>query len=189
MNQISNCRISFLLLALLLFSASIQAQTKTKDIDALYQKYKNRDTIVVTNANGSVKLAVDIALNSNGKPQSIVLTGYVDNVTSAESIIDKLANDKQKAGYKYNSIATVYSGKGEILNVTVYTKGKEYAKYGVERDLMSKNDPPPYNSGTEEQKKRREQQYYFALMGGCFIYMEVGDISRKLNDKSEDFKF
>lgn len=188
MNQISNCRISFFLFAILFFSASIQAQTKTKDIDALFLKYKNRDTIVVSNANGSVKLAVEITLNSNGKPQSIVLKGYADNSTLAESIISKLESDKRKAGYKDNSLATVMSD--EILNVTVYTRGKEYAKYGFTTETFGKRDtPPPYETGTEEQKARRAKAYYAALFGECFIYMEVGDISRQSNDKSEDFKF
>ena len=162
MNQNPYCRISFFIFTFLFCSASLQAQTKTKDIDALYQKYKNRDTIVISNANGSVKLAVEITLNSNGKPQSIVLKGYADNSTLAESIISKLENNKQKAGYKYNSFTTVVSD--EILNVTVYTKGKEYAKYGVDRDIFGKDDPPPYDTGTEEQKKRRAQQYFFLVL-------------------------
>lgn len=188
MNQILNCGISFLLLPLLLFSVSIEAQTKTKDIDALYQKYKSRDTIVVTNANGSVKLAVDISLNSKGKPQSIILKGYADNATLAESFVKKLKGDKERAGYKYNSFSTVYSD--EIVSVTVYTKGTQYAKYGVTTETFGKNDkPPPYDTGTEEQKARRAKAYYAALFGECFIYMEVGDISRKLNEKSEDFTF
>lgn len=180
-------KFSVLPITFLLISLSASSQAKLKDIDVLYQKFKNKDTITVTNANGTVKLAVDITLNKNGKPQSIVLKGYADNVTLAESITKKLENDKEKAGYKYNSLATIISD--EILNVSVYTKGKEYAKYGVCRDIFGKNDPPPYNTGTDEQKTNRSQKYFFALMGGCFIYMEVGDISRKLNDNSEDFNF
>jgi hypothetical protein len=181
-------RLFLISLFAVVISNAIQAQAKQKDIDILYQKYKNLDTITVTNANGTVKLAVKIIMNGNGKPQSITLVGYVDNSTSANSLIDKLENDKEKSGYKFSSSATVYSE--EILNVNVYTKGTQYAKYGVSTDLFSKSDtPPPYETGTEEQKKRRAQMYYFALMGGCFVYMEVGDISRKVNDKSEEFKF
>lgn len=174
------------------FSTSIQAQTKTKDIDVLYQKYKNRDTIVITNAEGSVKLAVDIVLNSKGKPQSIVLKGYVSDYSLAQNLVRKLENDKTRAGYKYSTFSTVYSD--EIMNVSVYTKGTEYAKYGVQKDIFGKDIPPPPYEGnepymTEQWKKKREAAYYRALFGYCFIYLEVGDISRKLNDNSEDFKF
>ncbi|MBS1641597.1 MAG: hypothetical protein JSR11_03880 [Bacteroidetes bacterium] len=186
-NKFNSKRLLFLLS--IIFSLALNAQTQTKDIDVLYQKYKNRDTIEVTNANGTVKLAVSVILNSKGKPESIILTGYADNSTLANSLIDKLENDKKKAGYKYSSFSTVYSGI-EILNVSVYTKGSQYAKYGVDTDIFGKNDsPPPYETGTEEQKKRRTKAYWFAQFGGCYVYMEVGDISRKLNDKSEDFKF
>jgi hypothetical protein len=186
--KIKTLRTLLLLLISSGFCSIATGQAKTKEVDALYQKYKNLDSISVTNANGTVKLAVTISLNTNGKPISIVLTGYADNSEIANTIIKKLEADKEKAGFKYSSTSTQYSS--EILSVSVYTKGTQYAKYGVDTDTFGKNDkPPPYETGTEEQKARREKAYYAALFGQCFIYMEVGDISRKSNGKSEDFKF
>ncbi len=188
MNKIFNTK-HLLFSFTLIFSLTLNAQNLTKDIDILYQKYKNRDTIEVTNANGTVKLGVNISLNDKGKPEFIFLSGYVGNSDLAYSIVEKLENDKKKAGYKYTSFATIYSGI-EILSVSIYTKGSQYAKYGVDTDLFGSDDsPPPYETGTTEQKKRRAQQYFFARFGGCYLYLEVGDISRKLNNKSEDFKF
>ena len=161
------------------------AQVKTKEVDVLYQKYKNRDSVTVTNATGTVDLAVKIILNANGKPQSIILMGYAENLETADGIIRKLKSDKEKAGFKYSSSSTEYAL--EILSVAVYTKGTQYAKYGVITKI--EKDEPPYETGTEEQKTKREKAYLASYFKQFFIYMEVGDISRKLNDKSDDFKF
>jgi hypothetical protein len=150
------------------------------------------DTITVTSAEGSVKLGVNILFNSKGRPQSIILTGYVLDYSLAESLVRKLENDKIKAGYKYSSHSTVYSN--EIMSVKVYNKGAEYAKYGVHKDIFGKDiEPPPYKGSepymTEEWKRKRAEAYYRAFWGYCFVYLEVGDISRQLNDNSQDFKF
>jgi len=119
--KIRTIKTFLLLLISSCFWSFATGQVKTKEVDALYQKYKNLDSISVTNANGTIKLAVTILLNTNGKPIFIVLTGYADNLEIANTIIKKLEVEKEKAGFKYSSYSTQYSS--EILSVSVYTKG------------------------------------------------------------------
>lgn len=180
---------SAILIIYLILSCSAAAQNKILDVDRLFDQYKNSDSITITNAKGGIKLGVTLAVNEKGEPISIILSGYVENKDIANSLKAKLCQDKIKAGYKYDGTSQVYSDL-ENVTVDVYTKGSQYAKYGIPYLLLSSVDsPPPYDTGTEEQKKKRSEKYFFAQFGGSYIYLEVGDISRKLNDEGKDFTF
>ncbi len=188
------------ILCLFFFSNLLLSQTKQKkvlpkkDIDILYEEYKNKDSITISNVYGEVTLKVEIELNKKGNPICIKLSGYAPNQQIAKAIISNLSNAKIKSNYTFSSSYNT-EFVGEYCVLSTYSKGTQYAKYGWTSDIIGKDlPPPPYDNDTgwwvtPEWKKARKATYYRALFGMCFIYLEVGDFDRKINGKSEDFKF
>lgn len=182
----------FLLIAL----STLKGQTSIKDVDKLYRKYKITDSIIVTNAKVSVKFQVLKNLDESEKPLAITLIGFTGSQSKydVESIIDKLASDKKKTGYKYSGTSQINFPLGdftEIVTVLVYTKGSQYAKYGIGDNIPQIPNPnPSYETAADQTKNFKIFQKNFERDAkGYFIYLEVGDISRMSNNKGQDFDF
>lgn len=142
-------KVKLTIIVIISFYNSSIAQNLTKDVDKLYLKYKNSELVTVTNAKVTVDFTVSIKLNANEKPESLTLIGYTYNQSNwdVESIIIKLGNDKLKSGYKYsgsNDLDLLINGYMERISVNVYTKGTQYAKYGISIMKPTINNYNPY---------------------------------------------
>jgi hypothetical protein len=179
-----------LLFCFCICSAShIKAQKVVKkDIDVLYQKYKNTDSVTIQNASIKLNLSIDRKLNAKGLPISLILSSYVDiyEKSAVQHILDNLEQAKEKAGYKLIGSSIVSFYKGETIMVWVYQKGTQYAKYGINDNEY--NSQSTY-SPNENERKENERIAKLKEMKGDFIYMEVGDFSRATTETSTPFKF
>lgn len=167
------------ILFLLICNTSIlsNAQIKPKEVDLQYQKYKNLKHIKVTTAEGTIEFEVSKNMNSNGKPVSITLVGRVFNESMGRNFVRKLGVERVRKGYQ---MSTVYE---EILGTTmeVYTKGTEYSKYAF-NEKYDQNKDNPFETLENKMSRINNLKEYI-------IYLEVGDISRKVTAKAENFSF
>lgn len=185
------------IIVLIFFCSSTIAQTVIKDVDKLYQKYKNTDSINVTNAKVSVDFAVSLKLNANEKPESVILIGhtYQQSTWDVESLTKKLGSDKLKSRYKHsgsNTLTLYIDGYREDITVEVYTKGSQYAKYGISSRIPKNyfDSFNPYETDTEKERNEKIRlEDLIRSFKGYIVYLEVGDISRKSKGQSSDFNF
>jgi hypothetical protein len=189
-----------LALLLLMLPLVVAAQTKkpatTKkpttaslDVDRLYQKYKEWETVTIHTADGDITANVKCLLNDNGKPYAVILYGYAGGSVDPEKLVKALENDKLKSGYRstgHSSVTFSTDYDVEMVSVDVYEKKTQYAKYGVKRhDLFQDIDK------WKEVNERREKQGLPRLKPapGDFFYCEVGDVGRRSTGKQEPFTF
>jgi len=166
----------YLILMLILASKFTIAQSHSKEIDVQFEKYKNQKTVTVTNAEGSIDFEIDTFLNAKRKPERIMLVGKTYNESFATHLIENLGRKRLKLGFKHttttepNPLDALYSYSYEV-----YTKGEEYAKYGVNKKNKINYDSSGYEIS-------RTIDYYIVLL-------EIGDISRQLNGQGTNFNF
>jgi hypothetical protein len=175
-----------LLMLLLALPMLMTAQTKkpkapvTLDVDRLYAKYKDMETVTIHSADGDITAHVQIELNEAGKPYSVILFGYQFSTTSdLERVISSLTSAKEKAGYKFQGLSSVsfigkYNDKPvyESVLTSLYQKGSQYAKYGM-----------------TAMNERTELNGAYKKPIGNFFYFEVGDVRRRSTGKQEPFTF
>lgn len=166
--------------SILLFVApfiSWSVLSQTLDIDKIYQKYKDLKTVTIHTADGDIEAKIKITLNSEGKPSSIILYNWVafQDVT-IERIMASLESAKEKTGYKNKGSSTVFF-EGEFVTTSLYEKGTQYAKYGLQKEMF-RNLP-----SLEDQQKESKKPV------GSFFYFEVGDIQRSANGQGKNFEF
>lgn len=120
---------------------------------------------------------------------------YQQNTWDAESLTNKLGSDKIKAGYKYsgtNTLSLYIEGYQEEITVKVYTKGSQYAKYGITNSIPKSyfdSFNPNESDAEKEQRQKLELKDLMRSFKGYLVYLEVGDISRKSKGQSSDFNF
>lgn len=188
-----------LFFCIIFFVYSLNGQTQLKEVDKLYQKYKDIDSITVSSAKMTIRFSIETKLNAKGKPTSVTLIGFTgfQDKYDAQSLIDKLESDKRKSGFKDAGTSKLnflfVKQYQEDITVDVYTKGTQYAKYGIANKVPNSNDDFIYlPNETDEQKKQRQERSAKDLNRmflGYLVYLEVGDFSRETSNKSQDFKF
>lgn len=176
-----------LTLLLLTLPFLVAAQTKkpapkkpttvtTLDVDRLYKKYKEWETVTIHTANGDIKANVKCMLNDNSKPYAVILYGYCETSMRVQDLANRLGNEKTKSGYSDGGTGSVFFDTESIV-VNLYQKKSQYAKYGVTPNWMRKT--------IGEDGKTVEKKPYLC----DFFYFEVGDITRRSTGKQESFSF
>jgi hypothetical protein len=149
--------------------------TATLDVDRLYAKYKNKEAITLYTPQENITANVEIRYNDAGKPSAVILYGTYTSAEAINSMIDNLIKAKEKVGYRHTSsdkcILPKQEGFPDILQtsvqVEVYQKGSQYAKYGPSYPLLIS----------------------VGLEGKHDFYFEVGDVRRLDSAKKEPFTF
>lgn len=155
----------------MLLSCAAYTQTTNKptpqlDVDKLYKKYKDRDSIKLYFAGEELYAKIKVEYNAKGRPSAVIMYGPCFGSSAIDGLIKSLQSQKEKAGYHYVTSGSC-SVPGELIfaSVSVYQKGTQYARYG--KSLYDMNNP----------------------LNGEWFYFEVGDTKRKGNDKTEKFEF
>lgn len=156
------------------------------DVDRLYQKYKNKEHILIRAGNREVKANVIIQYNTFGQPASIILYGEADGDmgNTLESLKQELEDAKLKAGYKQiNSRSNVVNFEQNNsyennIDVSLFQKGTQYAKYGIKQ---AGERQPAVTASTDENTSPR--------FVSDFFYFEVGDTARKQAIRAEKLDF
>ncbi|MGZ3887284.1 MAG: hypothetical protein ACXVBP_07615 [Flavisolibacter sp.] len=186
---------TFLLLLVLVLPMLIAAQTKkpkavSLDVDRLYAKYKDYETITIHTASGDVTANVKIMYNDAGKPYSVILYGYaILKEQTLREIMENLIAAKEKAGYKYVNYDLVFFDI-ESVSTEVYQKKTQYAKYGIKTSddrnrLANEEENRILRQGGEYHDEYKPKKNPLA----DFFYFEVGDFSRRSSGKQERFTF
>jgi hypothetical protein len=181
-------RLLTLLLALpMLMAAQTKKPAATLDVDRLYAKYKDYETVTINTPDGPITANVKVLLNDNGKPHAVILYGsclekLFSNTPDVRRVKWTLESAKEKAGYSYKGFSSVYF-EGHYISTSLYQKGTQYAKYGV-------TDIEEISADTRKlAKEANVDAYSLRVKTGEFFYFEVGDIRRRSTAKQEDFTF
>ncbi|NIG52396.1 hypothetical protein [Chitinophaga sp. Cy-1792] len=130
------------------------------DLDRLYAKYKDKETVTIFSAGEEVTANIEIVYNDDDKPKAIILSGESYNKPLLMRIKDNLIAQKKQAGYQYVDNFSYFEGN-------LYQKGSMYAKYLVQDEFSS------------ELLINKTYQFRF----------EVGDTKRAGSGKTETFTF
>jgi hypothetical protein len=149
----------------------------TLDVDRLYQKYKDYETVTIHTADGDLTANVKCFLNEKGKPYSVILYGYCGGNVSVEKLSRTLESQKTKSGYGFTGYSSV-SFEGESVLASLYEKNTQYAKYGIKR---SQDRYVKLFDGTEIKPDKYPVSDFF--------YFEVGDVRRRNTGNQETFTF
>ncbi|MDR2065773.1 MAG: hypothetical protein LBP85_08725 [Prevotellaceae bacterium] len=80
-----------------------QPKVTIKEIDRLYKKYKDMESVTIYSTFGEIKGNISIELNSDNKPESITISGNTQNTDAIAEIVYDLIQQKVKEGYKFYS--------------------------------------------------------------------------------------
>jgi hypothetical protein len=125
------------LYAIILLSQTGHSQTSSRptqqlDVDNLYKKYKDKDSVKLYFASEELYAKIKVEHNKNGKPSAVIMYGVCLGSSSIKEIIENLQAQKEKAGYRYvTSGSVLVPGEDEFAEVSIYQKGTQYAKYGT----------------------------------------------------------
>lgn len=152
-----------------------QSATSSLDVDRLYAKYKGKESITLYTPQEEIRANIVIQYNEAGKPSAVILYGTYTSGAAITNIIESLTAAKEKAGYKHTSSDKSYLPGQEqmpevlrdVVNVEVYQKGTQYAKYGPVYALLQDS-----NSDAKES-----------------FYFEVGDLRRQARGATQPFTF
>ncbi|QJD95085.1 hypothetical protein HH214_03930 [Mucilaginibacter robiniae] len=152
--------------------AQKKANLARLDVDRLYEIYHDKQEVTFRTNTGNVTANVLIYYNAYRQPCAIILYGDAVGLANIEEVKQQLGAAKLHDGYvkdngKLNTIDFDRPGAYENnVEVTVYHKGTQYAKYGIKKmeernpvDTLN-NDNMPTNISD-------------------FFYFEVGDTARK----------
>ncbi|MEY5047614.1 MAG: hypothetical protein RLZZ175_973 [Bacteroidota bacterium] len=187
-----------LLLILLSFTVFVNAQTKPKskkstptkpEIDKLYEKYKDSDSITLYTPHGELFGNVNIDMNENNKPISVQIYGHSENKSAIAEFISNTIKMKLKQGYKATKMPFGWGSWS-------FT---ELVEQGLENE---------FREGHSFQLLMKKGSMYFRVDAGCcqkslegdvlynfdqsFRYsweIETGDSKRKGGNKATDFEF
>jgi hypothetical protein len=100
------------------------------------------------------------------------MVAIIDDKWKGENFIKGLSNKRVYNNYRRSTISDDITGS--IYNI--YSKGTQYAKYGVNAKYDPIKDIVDYDKVIKDPKK-------------YVVYMEVGDISRQVGPNAENFSF
>ena len=176
---------------LTLFSTYLNAQTKkpatTKpatatpakpEIDKLYEKYKDSETITLFTPHGDLYGNVSIELNDNEKPISVTIHGVSENKPAIAEFISNTIKMKLKQGYKATKVPFGWDAwnYAELVEQGLGWGFKEEHSFQL---LMRKGN------------------MYFRVDAGCCVNMgdgytweiETGDTKRQGGKNATKFEF
>lgn len=70
------------------------------EIDRLYEKYKNSETIVLYTTQGDITANVYIEMNDDNKPKSITISGSSYSEDAIKELIGNMVSKKRNLGFK-----------------------------------------------------------------------------------------
>ena len=80
-----------------LFGFNLFCFSQQLEIDRLYEKYKNSETIVLYTTQGDITANVYIEMNDDNKPKSITISGYSSSISSIREVIGGMTTKKKKS--------------------------------------------------------------------------------------------
>jgi hypothetical protein len=99
-------------------------QQNVNEIDRLYNKYKNKETITIYSTFGELNGTISTEMNASNKPESIEIYGTTNDTDAISEIIYELIKQKLKQGYKHYS--------GNQVERVVSPQGVDYIKQEIE---------------------------------------------------------
>lgn len=159
-------------------SSYAQTRQPELDIDKVYQLYKDTNAITIHTGGKEIKANILISYNALNKPYSIIAYGEAD--ANATEALNKLKIDlglaKLQAGYKQapGEYPVSFNPAGNYensINVTLFQKGTQSAKYGIKK-IMYRDQTAP---GTFVERHVSD-----------FFYFEVCDEGRRNASKPEE---
>ena len=141
-----------------------KAPTPVSDLDRLYAKYKDMETVTIYSSGEEVTANIEIVYNDGEKPKAIILTGESRNKALLNRIEAELIAQKERAGYRYGDGMSSFDG-------ALYRKGSMYARYQIKEDIW-------------------DDKLSAGLLGKKYLFrFEVGDTKRAGSGKTETFTF
>ncbi|MDR2127091.1 MAG: hypothetical protein LBP63_09715 [Prevotellaceae bacterium] len=133
-----------------------KAQPKSvNEIDRLYNKYKDKETITIYSSFGELKGEISTEMNASNKPESITISGTTDGIDAISEIIYELIKQKLKQGYKHYSGEQVgyYTGVDDIkqhikFNLLAGEKEEDYYGYGSIKSTSTNVYDATYKKGS-----------------------------------------
>jgi len=174
------------------------------EIDRLYEKYKNSETIVLYTTQGDITANVYIEMNDDNKPKSITISGYANSIAAIKELIGNMIAKKKNLGFTGPCETFVISSEFEIKHMSsscelpykcfkkcALKKGSQYfnCEYGgqhckVESARQYNNDAAALNRAFGSNYPPISE-YYMELS----FSMETGDMKRAGGKKAKDLDF
>lgn len=150
-------RTNFVLLAIFI-SNSLFSQTKqSSPIDDIYNSYKNKPKITISNIKGDLPVDVNIQLNKKLEPKTITFSGTTENEDALALFLQDIKNKRAKEGYKLISETNpYYYMDSQHKSETTYQKGNMYSI--IKSESTEIDDP---------------NNYYFPYDQSCMCFSKI----------------